>query len=975
IAGLAADGHTHYIEISPHPVLTNAIHDTHEATTGEPPALATGTLRRDDGGLARLLTSAATAHAAGTAVTWPSASATGVRLPTYAFQHRRYWLEPARPAASADDLGLDRTEHPFLAACLEPADGGPTVFTGRVSLRTHPWLADHGVLDSVLLPGTGFVDLLLHVGARLGVPGLDELVLQAPLVLTEDTAVRLQVVVAEPDASGRRPVTVHSRSEDAQAWTRHGAGLLAPGRAVPSPIAEWPPAAAEPIDVSGLYERLLSRGYAYGPAFQGLRAAWRLDGAVYADIALPEGVEARDFGLHPAALDAALHAVSLLEGGDGPLLLPFSWNGVRLHAHGASQLRVRVTARGGPDAVAVDVFDGAGAPVASVQELAMRPVDPARLTGGADALFSVRWAPVPLAPAAAGGSHAVLGSLPGLSGYADTATLVSALDDGVAAPDIVYRPVLGGTADPAAASHEVTRALLRDIQAWLAEDRLAGSQLVVVTRGAVATDQDTDVPSLAESTAWGLVRSVQTEHPRRVVLVDADHAADSWAEPLPRAVATALDLAEPQLALRGGAVYAPRLTAAAAPGTDRRALDGTVLITGGTGTLGAMLARHLVSRHGVRHLLLTSRQGLAAPGAAALVAELAELGAEARVAACDAADRESLSSALAGIDASTPLAAVIHAAGLLDDATVESLTPEQVERVLRPKADAAWNLHELTKDQDLAAFVLFSSVAGTLGLGGQANYAAANVFLDALAQRRHALGLPAVSLAWGLWEQASGMTGALSEADHSRMARSGVAPLPSAQGLALFDAALELAEPLLVPVALETTAVRERAAADPGSLPPMLRGVVRVAARRTTAEPSAPEAEPAGFLERMAALDEETRTEAVLDLVRQCAAAVLGHSTVDTVPADRIFMKIGFDSLTSVELRNRLNAETGLRLPTTVLFDCPTPRAVAERILAPLAEAAPPASEAEEQETVLSEIESADDDEMFAFIEEELGIL
>ncbi|MQS14925.1 SDR family NAD(P)-dependent oxidoreductase [Streptomyces kaniharaensis] len=886
-------------------------------------------------------------------------------------------MEPARPAADADDLGLDRTEHPFLAACLEPADGGPTVFTGRVSLRTHPWLADHGVLDSVLLPGTGFVDLLLHAGARLGFADLDELVLQAPLVLTEDTAVRLQVVVAQPDGSGRRPVTVHSRAEGPgapEAWTRHAAGLLAPGGAAREAAGEWPPAAAEPIDLTGLYERLLARGYAYGPAFQGLKAAWRLDGEVYAEVALPDSSGASAFGLHPAALDAALHAISLLDGGDGKLLLPFSWNGVRLHTHGASQLRVRL-ARSGQDAVSLAVFDGAGAPVASVQELAMRPVDPARLTGGSDNLFQVRWAPVPLAAAAAAGTHTVLGSLPGLDshGYADVSALVAALDAGVAAPAVVYRPVLADPTDPAAASHQVTRALLRDVQAWLAEDRLAGSQLVVVTRGAIPTDRDADVPSLAESTAWGLVRSVQTEHPRRVVLLDAD----TWSAPLSRAVATALDLAEPQLALRGEAAYAPRLApAAGTPRTDRRTLDGTVLITGGTGTLGAMLARHLVTQHGVRHLLLTSRQGVRAAGAAELVAELSELGAEATVAACDAADRDALAATLAGISTSHPLNAVIHAAGLLDDATVTALTPEQLDRVLLPKADAAWNLHELTKDHDLAAFVLFSSVAGTLGLGGQANYAAANVFLDALAHRRRALGLPAVSLAWGLWEQTSGMTGALSEADHSRMARSGVAPLPSAQGLALFDSALELADPLLVPVALETTAVRERAAADPSSLPPMLRGVVRVPARRaTTTEPAPAAAQPAGFLDQMAALDEETRLETVLDLVRRCAAAVLGHSTVDTVPADRIFMKIGFDSLTSVELRNRLNTETGLRLPTTLLFDCPTPRAVAERILAPLAEQASAAPEPEEQEAVLAEIETADDDEMFAFIEEELGIL
>jgi NADP-dependent 3-hydroxy acid dehydrogenase YdfG/acyl carrier protein len=468
-------------------------------------------------------------------------------------------------------------------------------------------------------------------------------------------------------------------------------------------------------------------------------------------------------------------------------------------------------------------------------------------------------------------------------------------------------------------------------------------RLVIVTRGAVNTTPladgpaDRDVPDAAAAAVWGLVRSAQAEHPDRLVLLDVDDLAE--AAPL----AAALTSGEPQLAVRGGGILVPRLVRAAtdAPAADEHSSaehgrvphavatwdpHGTVLITGASGTLAGLVARHLVTQHGIRHLLLLSRRGADASGAAELTADLSAAGASVTWAACDVADRDALRAVLADIPAAHPLKGVVHAAAVLDDGVIASLTPERVDAVLRPKAEAATVLHELTAEADLSAFVLFSSAAGTFGGGGQGNYAAANAYLDALATQRHAQGLPALSLAWGLWEQRSNLTGGLGDADQRRMAGIGLGGLPTADGLALFDACCAGRTPVLAPMRLDTAAVRASVRDSGDEVPHVLRELVRVPRQRTGTTEAAG---PGGLRERLAGVQAAEGERIVLDAVRRNVAAVLGHGATETVEPARAFKDFGFDSLTAVELRNRLNAVTGLRLPATLVFDYPTPMALA----------------------------------------------
>jgi NADP-dependent 3-hydroxy acid dehydrogenase YdfG len=909
----------------------------------------TGTLRRGEGGVARFLASAAELWVRGVPVDFSAAlpGARTVDLPTYAFRHTRFWLEPAGAAGDVTAAGLERPEHPLLGAAVALAGSDALVLTGSLSLRTHPWLADHAVSGTVLLPGTAFVELALRAGAEAGCETVEDLALEAPLVLPERGAVALQVAVGTPGETGHRTVEVWSRpggAEGGELWTRHASGVLAPAEdAVPAgnPAdftdlgGSWPPAGAAPIEVSEHYARLAEAGFGYGPAFRGLTRAWQRGAEVFTEVRLPEGArrDAARFGVHPALLDAALHGMGFggLVGPGEAGRLPFAWSGVALHAAGAAALRVRLSPAG-PDTVALAVADDTGAPVAEVGALTVRAISARQLRAAADrtgeALLRVEWTPA----AVSGTAHeapawVVVGDGPAPALPGGAASRYATLAEVPGSPAVLLAP-FAPEACSAGAAHAGAERALALVREFLAEQRFAATRLVVLTSGAVAAADGEPVPGLAHAPVWGLLRSAQAENPGRLTLVDLDGPESAAALP------AALAGGEPQLAVRGGRPLAPRLARTAPALGEPVALDpaGTVLITGGTGTLGALVARHLVAEHGVRHLLLTGRSGAAAPGATALVRELASRGATVTVEACDAADRDRLAEVLGAIPAPHPLTAVVHAAGVLDDAVLDTLTPERLHRVLRPKVDAALHLHELTKDAPLAAFVLFSSAAAVFGSPGQGNYAAANAFLDALAAHRRAAGQPATALSWGLWETPSGMTGHLGAAELERLAAGGTVALTEADGLALLDAALARTEAHLVPARLDLAVWRRQ-----DTVPHLLRALVRPAARRTARAASADGAGGTGgagngLAGRLAGLAAGERRAALLELLRGQVAGVLGHAGAELIDPELPFAKLGFDSVTAVELRNRLYAATGVRLPATAVFDHPTAHALAERL-------------------------------------------
>ncbi|WP_103964805.1 type I polyketide synthase [Nonomuraea solani] len=1291
---LLARGRRLFLEMSPHPMLTPAIEETAAADGVDVAAL--GTLRRDEGG--RFTTALAEAWLRGVPVDWPKVlpgARRRVELPTYPFQHDRYW-KPATSGGPAglSAAGLDSADHPLLAAVLDEPDGDGLVFSGRLSIAGQPWLADHRVADRIVIPGAALVEMALHAADRAGCDMLEELILERPLVLPDDGATRVRVVVGAAD-DGHRQISVYAAPASADtttpAWTRHATGTLAmaTGAEPPAPQSAWPPGDARQMDIGDLYETMAAGGYGYGPAFRGLRRAWRRGDEIFAEIALPDPVagEADRYGIHPALLDAALHSAGLLDGdASGAPRLPFTWRGVRLRTTGATAARVRLRGvadrpgtgepdrgRNGSDPGTTDRFtielaDPGGTPMASVEAVVVRAVTDGELAHAAVANVApprLTWTPLPSLPSlpsVASGANGA-GSVNGAESSNGAAELsADAVTAHLAAPhqeesaeaaipglEVFIVPRDDGE-DPAAAAHAATRDTLAALRGWLSGDRPDGDRLAVVVRRAAAVLPGEDADP-AHAAATGLVRAAQAEHPDRFVLIDTDGQDLPWAE-----VRAAIEAGEPELALRAGTVHAPRLVRDAdalappagpwrlattgkgtlsnlallpapeatrplaptevrlaprvaginfhdlvvaldmiteeddgligeasgvvlevgsavtdlRPGdrvtglvdggagtvaiTDRRLLvpipddwsftaaavlpivnltayyglvdlagvspgdrvlvhagaggvgiaaiqlarhlgaevyataspakwpvlralgldeahlassrdlgfrekfldatggagmdvvlnslarefvdaslellprgghflemgktdirqaeevagthpgvvyraydmvaqsrtehpagtpervqeilaevlrlyvhdvlrpapvtvwdarrakdafrhlqqarhvgklaltvpreldpDGTVLITGGTGVIAGHVARHLVTRGGARHLLLVTRRGAGAPGAAELRDELAELGASVRVEACDVADRDALAALLDGIPAAHPLTGVVHAAGVLDDATIASLTPDRLAAVLRPKADSAWHLHDLTRGSDLALFVMFSSAAGLLGSPGQGNYAAGNAFLDALAQHRRHLGLPGHSLAWGLWAERSAMTAHVGTGDSARLAASGLRELDTESGLRHFDAAVSGDAPVVLAVDVDTDALSGQ------PVPPVLRGLVAAPARRRAA--AGTPATEASLTERLSGLLPAEQRRILLDLVRSHVAAVLGHAGVDAIVAERAFAELGFDSLTAVELRNRLAAAAGLRLPATLVFDHPNPEALVTFLL------------------------------------------
>jgi thioester reductase-like protein len=947
---LAERAVTTTLELGPSGVLSAMVGD---CTADRAPVTAVAAVRSAGDEPRDAVTALGRLWSAGVPVDLPAffapARARRVDLPTYAFQRKRYWLASADVPADAAPTGARATGHPVLGTAVEVAGRDETVFTGVLPARSAPWLAEHTVFDVPVLPASALLDMVVRAGDELGCPVVAELTVRRQVALPARGRLRVQVTVGAPDRTGSRPVTVHTGAdEDHSAWTPCASGALSPGTpspgdgAAPAEVGEWPPAGGEVVDAGQLRDRRAAAGFRAGPVFQGPSAVWRRDGEVFAEVGLPPDAEVDGFGLHPALLEAAVHCAELA-GGRQPGVVA-RWRGVRLHAVGASAVRARVVPAADGSA-AVHLVDPSGRPVASVAAVTTRPVTRDEIETARsrpeESLFRVGWNPLALPARDDPAGWAVLDTghgeigLPGCRRFADVAAaLRSPAASGALLAPFSFPP--GG--DVAARAQDATGQALALVQAWLPDDRTAGTPLVVLTRGAVSAVGTDVVSDLVAAPVWGLLRSAQSEAPGRIVLVDLDGDPASAA-----ALPSILASGEPQAAVRGGAVYVPRL-ARLAPAADEPAArpwrpGGTVLVTGGTGALGALLARHLAGVHGVSHLLLVSRAGPAAPGAGELAGELAGLGAEVTVAACDAADRDALAALLAGIPRDRPLTGVVHTAGVRDDGMIAALDPDRLATVLRPKVHAAWHLHELTRDAELSQFVLFSSVAGVLGGAGQANYSAANTFLDALAEHRAGLGLPATSVAWGLWAYAGGMAGDLTEADLRRIARTGLLPVTADDGPRLLDTALGTDRAALVATPLDLATLRARR----DEVPLMFTGLVP-AARRSAQEPAG----GAGSLaERLAGQPEQRQQEIVAEFVRGEIALVLGHPDPDAIGADQLFAELGFDSLVSVELRNRLTAAISVRLPASVVFEHPTPAALTKHLCAELqataAEAAAPA--------------------------------
>ncbi|MER7282887.1 type I polyketide synthase [Dactylosporangium sp. NPDC000244] len=826
VAAMRAEGVDTFVEVGPDAILAPHLPSDD--------AVVVASLRRNRDEPETLLRAVAELFAAGVEVDWAAvfagAGGRAVELPTYAFQHERYWLESAGGVGDLAGAGLRVVGHPLLSAAVRVAEDDVVVLTGRLSLAAQPWLADHAIGDVVVVPGTALVEMAVRAGDEVGAAVLEELSLVAPLAVPPAGGVAVQVRVGPADASGRRALTISSRPDGEDEWVRHAEGAL--GVAAAEASFAWTPGDEAPV--GDWYSRA---AVTYGPAFQGLRRLWRGgEDELFAEVAVDDP---GTFAVHPALLDAALHPIGRLDPDAG---LPFVFAGVRVHATGAAVLRVRIRGNAG-SGFEVLAADESGQPVVSIERVVLRPV-----TVGPTArrdLYEVEWQPREVTPAP--------------------------LD-----PDmVVWRvPPVGDGPLPPAVDALVAEAL-----------SVAGRVLAESGRLVVVAEPD----DLGAAAVWGLLRVAAVENPGQIVLVSGDASP----ELLGGVVAAGIGEAR----VRDGVVLVPGLARSASPSGAVDLAGGTVLVTGGLGALGRVVARWLVDVCGAGEVVLVGRRGGEVPGA--------------RVVACDVTDRDAVFELVAGIP---DLVGVVHAAGVLDDGVFTGLTPERASRVLAPKVAGAWWLHEATLDRNLELFVMFSSLAGVVGSPGQAAYAAGNAFLDGLAAHRRTLGLPAVSIAWGLWDLGMG----------SDLARTGAAALDAETGLALLGDALAGDSALVVAARFDLAALRGLA-----GVPDVLRPLVgRTAPRRAVAGGASGD-----WGTRLAGLPRDEARDVVVGLVRALVATVLGYPDPEPVVLDRAFRDMGFDSLAAVDLRNRLTAATALQMPATVVFDYPNPLLLAGFVL------------------------------------------
>ncbi|UGT60381.1 type I polyketide synthase [Nocardia asteroides] len=928
-------GVTRFLEIGPDATLSSLVD---EAGVAVVPLLRKNRPELDTavGAIARM-------HTHGSVVNWDAFYPVGsqIELPTYSFRRRNYWLDGSSNISSP-------TGHPLVNASVELADGG-MIYQGRISTRQHSWLLDHVVHGRVIVPGTTWVELASWAGRQVGCAEVTELAHHAPLVLPSSISVLLQLHILSSDGASRREFSLRCRAEQLPGtpWVILARGIVSAQDRVTAiestaASATWPPDGAQQLDIQDYYASVAREGfYDWGLAFHSLRRVWRRDVEIFAEIRYPDSLDSGSFELHPALFDATMHALGvngtpevvsgLIADADTDLArprIPFVWQGVTLNVQGQRSMRVRIR-ESSDEGISITLFDDSGRIIGNIRGMVLLPVSAEQLrsTAGIDqvsSLYEIGWN-----DASAVSTHVdwVSGwvsvaaadlALPGPN-YVSMAELTATVRSDGGIPELtLLRCAHEVRDDVGTVASRSVESVLTAIQEWLSEPTLSSGQLVVVTRG-MAVPADGSAGDPVQSAVWGLVRSAQAEHPGRIVLVDLDDEEDSL-----RALPGYLigDTVEPQFVIRRGRRLVPRLERVRATSHALSSFDpdGTVLITGGTGALGARIARHLAERYGVPRLILVSRRGPSADGAAELEAEVKRLGAEVEILACDVSDPEALAALIRTVTSRYRLTTVVHAAGVVDDGVISELEVSRIGTVFRPKATAAWHLHLLTRELQLEKFILFSAAAGTIGSAGQANYSAANAFLDGLARYRRNNGLPAISMAWGLWDDRRGMGAHLTGADRERIARQGVTGLSTAHGLALFDASLGYDRPCLIPAGLD-----EAELGDTSGLSPIFQDLVT---KRSTNRGSRDRSDT----DRSSALALRAKTgrereRAVHNLLSANIAAVIGKPN-EVIDFDAPFREIGLDSLMAIELRNRLSTATALHLSVTFAFDYPTADAV-----------------------------------------------
>ena len=814
-------------------------------------------------------------------------------LPPYPFQRRRYWVAPEQPVHKRPK----QLAHALLGFAVRLLDQGGMVFSGRVSVASQPWLADHIVDGVVLMPGTGIVDLMLAAAEQCDLAGIVKLDLLAPMIIPERGSLEIQLLAGPPAGDGSRMVDCFSVPvDDENQRVLHATGVLGD---VPAPSFEefnWPPEGTREIDVSGNYEEAAKHGYQYGPSFRALRHGWirGMDDKTefFGEVDLGEvPSEQVDHVIHPILLDATMHASDAVLGlsNFSTIMVPVAWTGVCINGVAGRHLRFRITSAG-VDALKIELASPDGLPLATVNQVDLQAVDGDTLRRASqqrvahEPLLDLEWLSVPAAGVRSRGSiHMVAGG-----------------DD----PQADLGTVLGET--------------LEAMKEWLAQDR--EQRLTIVTTDAT---EPRSVEGLVQSAVWGLVRSAQVEYPDRFQLLDVDGHASSA-----DLIESASRHEEPELRIRAGAFFAPRLQPQThIDGHAEWPVDEQVLVTGGTGGIGQALLRHL-AECGARRLVAVSRRGMSATGMDKLRVELAEFDAELTVLCGDLGEPNEVRRIVDAVLDAGPLGSIIHAAGVLDDRLLADIDDAGFERVLKAKALAAWHLHQVTTDLDLRRFVLFSSSAGILDGAGQATYAAANVFCDALAHLRRAQGLPATSILWGAWAGESGMAAGLDAKAIARMKRLGLVLTDFHTNLAAFDRAISSTSPAPVALCFDRAILHRNI----DYLPSILQALVPAAGLVPTKQIAHESATGTDTKPLLTSGDREQVLTRIRTIVQSEAAAVLGLDNAQQVGLDRPLSEMGFDSLATVELRNRLVQSTGVKLSPTIVFDFPTCRDLASHL-------------------------------------------